>query len=411
MQKIENKFFKKGLPSFCTSNMDVVDVIFKFCKLNNLPVLIESTSNQVNQNGGYTGLKPQNFKKKINEIAKKNKFKLKRVLLGGDHLGPLPWKDLKKKIAMRNAKLLVKNYIKTGYKKIHLDTAILCSDQKKISREEVIHRCFFLLKDIPTKYLKNIFFVVGTEVPAAGGGDHTNTMVTKLDNIKRDFNGYRNFFKKMNFGSLRFALVIDPGIAFKNLSIKKSKFKDLNKKSNFSKINNFVFEAHSSDYQSMVDLRKLYDKNFKFLKVGPELTYNYMKAILLMEKIEMNIFSDVSNIRKTISKQMDINKKYWAKYYKKSSKNNEFLKFHSFLDRARYYWSNKKVHYSKQKLFKNINNLNHTEFCFFCDLSKKDLYFKKKRKLTNVDFILFKFLKDPIMKYYLACRYKIKSRF
>ena len=53
---------------------------------------------------------------------------------------------------------------------------------------------FFLLKDIPTKYLKNIFFVVGTEVPAAGGGDHTNTMVTKLDNIKRDFKGYRNFF-------------------------------------------------------------------------------------------------------------------------------------------------------------------------------------------------------------------------
>ena len=136
MQKIENKFFKKGLPSFCTSNMDVVDVIFKFCKLNNLPVLIESTSNQVNQNGGYTGLKPQNFKKKINEIAKKNRFKLKSVLLGGDHLGPLPWKDLKKKIAMRNAKLLVKNYIETGYKKIHLDTAILCSDQKKISKKK-----------------------------------------------------------------------------------------------------------------------------------------------------------------------------------------------------------------------------------------------------------------------------------
>ena len=53
------------------------------------------------------GLKPQNFKKKINEIAKKNRFKLKSVLLGGDHLGPLPWKDLKKKMIMRNAKLLV----------------------------------------------------------------------------------------------------------------------------------------------------------------------------------------------------------------------------------------------------------------------------------------------------------------
>ena len=90
-----------------------------------------------------------------------------------------------------------------------------------------------------------------------------------------------------------------------------------------------------------------------------------MKAILLMEKIEINIFSDVSNIRKTISKQMDINKKYWARYYKNLLKIMNFLKFHSFLDRARYYWSNKQVHNSKQKLFKNINNLNHTEFCFF----------------------------------------------
>ena len=62
---IVNKFIKKGLPSFCTSNFDVLKIIIKFSKIHQLPVLIESTSNQVNQFGGYTGLTPATFKKKI----------------------------------------------------------------------------------------------------------------------------------------------------------------------------------------------------------------------------------------------------------------------------------------------------------------------------------------------------------
>ena len=52
---------KKTLPSFCTSNFDVLKSAVIFAKLNNLPILIESTSNQVNQFGGYTSLKPHQF--------------------------------------------------------------------------------------------------------------------------------------------------------------------------------------------------------------------------------------------------------------------------------------------------------------------------------------------------------------
>ena len=70
----------KNLPSFCTSNDDVIETIFDFCKIFNLPLLIECTSNQVNQFGGYSGLNKKSFKKNILKISKIKKFKKKKIV-------------------------------------------------------------------------------------------------------------------------------------------------------------------------------------------------------------------------------------------------------------------------------------------------------------------------------------------
>ena len=40
---------------------------------------------------------------------------------------------------------------------------------------------------------------------------------------------------------------------------------------------------------------------------------------------------------------MDKEKKYWVNYYSGSKKRIEYLKFNSFLDRSRYYFSNKNI--------------------------------------------------------------------
>ena len=61
---MNRKILKHSLPSFCTSNFDVINSLFIFCKNYNLPLLIETTSNQVNQTGGYSGETPNSFKKK-----------------------------------------------------------------------------------------------------------------------------------------------------------------------------------------------------------------------------------------------------------------------------------------------------------------------------------------------------------
>ena len=47
-----------GLFSVCSANPVVIETSVKFAAERNIPLLIESTCNQVNQYGGYTGLFP-----------------------------------------------------------------------------------------------------------------------------------------------------------------------------------------------------------------------------------------------------------------------------------------------------------------------------------------------------------------
>ena len=402
---------KKSLPSFCTSNFDVLKVLMIFSKYHQLPTLIESTSNQVNQFGGYTGLKPLQFKQKVDKLCKSVKLPSKLLIIGGDHLGPLPWKNVNKKSAMKNAKILVKKCLNAKYKKIHIDTAIVCRDEKNIDRNIIVNRCEEILKSLTKNDLKNVFIVVGTEVPFAGGGDHLKPVITKLESIKKEYLLYSKIFKQKKILKKKpFALVIDPGIGFNNLAITTTNLFGFRKKNSFSKKNNFYFEAHSSDYQSRTDLKRLVENNFKFLKVGPELTYIYSKSIFKMQSIEKLIYTKkLSDIDSVLLSEMNINKKYWKSYYKGPKKKIDFLLFNSYLDRSRYYWNKKKVINSKKILFKNINKLNENLFLRSFNLTKRKLKIKKLLKLSNTDFITYLFLEKVFAKYYSACNFKIKE--
>ena len=128
-----------------------------------------------------------------------------------------------------------------------------------------------------------------------------------------------------------------------------------------------------------------------------------------MYELEKRIYvKRKSRIKKIISKTMNKNKKYWFSYYNNSKKNNEYLKFNSYLDRIRYYWSHKDIIKSKNILFKNLNNINATEFALINKYNKENIKIKNKLKLNNVEFILFKFLENTLIKYYSACGFKIK---
>ena len=402
---------KKALPSFCSSNSTVLNTLIKFCKLHNLPILIESTSNQVNQFGGYSNKTPNVFIKTVKQIARKENFNLKKLFFGGDHLGPLPWKNYNSQIAMQNSLKLVKSYLKAGYNKIHLDTSIKCLDDKKINNQLVYNRTSFIFKKLNLKkYISKIFFVFGTEVPLSGGNDTNIISQTSINQIKSEF---LSFKKLLGIKKLKFAMVIEPGMKFMHNNIKKPNLINFVQKKKFSKKNNFMYEAHSSDFQSLNTLKNLVKNNFKFLKVGPELTYNLTKSFLYMEKIEIKLIKKKSLFSKILFQHMNKNNTFWISYFKKKKKTTfkEIIK--SKFDRTRYYLENKKILTSINLLKKNIDKQNMKQILrYFRKVDQKSIInIKSKLKLSNFDSINYLYLDLVFKKYYKACGFEPDIKF
>jgi len=404
---MKKNWFKKPLPSFCTSNFDVIKIILIYAKIYRLSVLIECTSNQVNQFGGYSGLKPKEFYKKIILLSKKIQLNRKYIIFGADHLGPLPWKNLNKKNAFKNAEKLLKSISKEKFEKIHLDTTIVCGNEKKLNLDKVRSRFFELFKSIPKKKLKNIYLVAGSEVPYAGGGDFKEN-ISKLKDVQNDYSIYNSIINQKKSKKREFALVIEPGMSFTNDKIFKPNFKNLKNISKFSKKKNIFFEAHSTDYQRMDVLKKLVKSNFKFLKVGPELTFKYHQSLKLMLDLEKR-YTPIyfrSNLNNELNKIMKKKNKYWKDYYKGSTSKINFLKFNSLLDRVRYYWNHSSVDRSKEKLFKNIDRVPKNYIHKNLITVKKTKNILKKYKMKNSELIVFNFLRKSLSKYYKACGFK-----
>ena len=69
-----------GIYSVCSANGYVIEAALKRGLSDGSCVLIESTANQCDQNGGYTGMKPMDFKKFVLGIAEQ--MHTKEVFLG-----------------------------------------------------------------------------------------------------------------------------------------------------------------------------------------------------------------------------------------------------------------------------------------------------------------------------------------
>ena len=117
-----------GIYSICSAHPFVLEA----CMLQGLkdgsPLLIESTCNQVNQFGGYTGMTPKDFVAYVRGIAQDTNFPFENVILGGDHLGPNVWQDEPAESAMQKSEQLVRDYVQAGFVKIHLDPSMRLGD-------------------------------------------------------------------------------------------------------------------------------------------------------------------------------------------------------------------------------------------------------------------------------------------
>ena len=93
-----------GLTSVCSANLYVIKAAILNAKKYNQILLIESTSNQVDQFGGYTGITPHQFRTLVFNLANDLAFPIENLILGGDHLGPNRWQNENSNSAMQKAK-------------------------------------------------------------------------------------------------------------------------------------------------------------------------------------------------------------------------------------------------------------------------------------------------------------------
>ncbi|MEN8227039.1 MAG: class II D-tagatose-bisphosphate aldolase, non-catalytic subunit [Bacteroidota bacterium] len=365
----------KGIYSVCSANADVLEACFIQAKEDDSILLIESTSNQVDQYGGYTGMKPAEFAGFVYAIATKTGFPREMILLGGDHLGPNKWQELPASEAMIRAEELIKEYVKAGFQKIHIDTSMFCADdpgdrKNPLGDEVVASRAAVLCRvaeDTWKKYCKNSappLYIIGSEVPVPGGAQQKEEIVipTKPEDVARTIDITRKIFFDAALSDAWervVAVVVQPGVEFGDdrvFTYNRDLARGLSNK--ITGYDNLVYETHSTDYQSEGSLRALVEDCFCILKVGPWLTFAYREALYALEAIEVEMMGDrnleMSNLKETLDKVMRDDPKHWEKYYSGTEHQQFFKRKYSFSDRSRYYWPYRSVRVAKDKLFENL---------------------------------------------------------
>ncbi|NLD49481.1 MAG: class II D-tagatose-bisphosphate aldolase, non-catalytic subunit [Clostridiaceae bacterium] len=368
----KNNDSNKGLFSICSSNHHVIEAGMHVAKQNDSFLLIESTCNQVNQFGGYSGMTPIDFVNYIRNISLKNNFPLTKIILGGDHLGPYPWRSKDYSSALQNAKQLVRDYVAAGFRKIHLDASMPClDDDQALNKELSAKRAVDLCKIAETTLQPGDdlpLYVIGTEVPAPGGqtGSNEKVQITSYQDISETIDFFKSRFIQENLASAWervIAVVVQPGVDFNDSEIFEYDRAQVGELKRFiSCYNDKVFEAHSTDYQTQFKLRQMVEDKFSILKVGPALTFAFREVIFGLAKIEEELLRSnndyiLSNIIKSISLEMDRKPEYWKNHVTPSNFDIEVSKLYGFSDRVRYYWNSPDIRSSIYRLICNLEKI------------------------------------------------------
>lgn len=368
-----------GIYSACSANSFVIEAVLKKGLEDNSCVLIESTANQCDQFGGYTGMKPIDFKNYVYEIADKLGFDKNKIFLGGDHLGPLTWTSLNKKEAMANSEVLIDAYVSAGFTKIHVDTSMKVADDDpnvRLSDETIARRGVHLVKVAENAYKKLLetnpdavepVYIVGSEVPIPGGSQAAvdeGVQVTKVEDFAATMNTFKDTFEKEGISDVWdrvLGIVVQPGVEEKDsgcTEYDRSKAVELAKA--IRTIPDLVFEGHSTDYQTKIKLREMVEDGVAILKVGPGLTFAAREGLYALSFIEDEACKTngktPSNFREVLDAEMLKNDKHWKKHYHGTDAEIALKRKYSFSDRSRYYYTTDAVKAAIDTLLDNLKD-------------------------------------------------------
>lgn len=359
-----------GLVAVCSAHPLVLRTAMEMALERQRPLLVEATANQVNQFGGYTGMAPVQFAALVTRLATEVGLGREQVMIGADHLGPHVWKNEPAAAAMAKAEALVRQCVRAGFHKIHLDTGTGCLDDPgpPLPLDQTVQRAAVLCRTVEALAGEKgpdgrPFYVIGNEVPTPGGGldRDQGVALTDPDQLFPVLADYERAFRGLNLESAWqrvMAVVVQPGADFGDREVAVYRPERAGALSAaYDRLPGMViYEIHATDYQPREALRQLVRDHFPLLKVGPALTFAMRRALYGLARIEAQLpgIGLASNLVEVMERLMITRPKYWQSHYKGSADAVKTLRHESLRDRIRYYWSFPEACNAVERLIENL---------------------------------------------------------
>jgi D-tagatose-1,6-bisphosphate aldolase subunit GatZ/KbaZ len=364
----------RGVTSVCSANPFVLEAATARAAHRDVLLCIESTASQVNQEGGYTGTTPAGFAAGVRAAASAAGVAADQLVLGGDHLGPYPWRDRTAADAMARAAALVRDCVAAGYQKLHLDASMSCADDpggiggglaEKTATARTVELCLAAEEASMRTGRAAPVYVIGTEVPAPGGerAGEAGPQVTSGEAVARALEATREAFAGAALDGAWervVAIVAQPGVEFGDDAV--VAYEPLAAAGLTAGVRGtwpVVFEAHSTDYQTPGALAGLVRDGFAILKVGPWLTFALREALFALEAIERELLgrrpgAAPSCLRRELESAMLAEPSHWAAYYDRDDAGLRTRLAFSYSDRCRYYWAQPAMTRTVAALLQNL---------------------------------------------------------
>ncbi|MGL6566972.1 tagatose-bisphosphate aldolase subunit KbaZ [Aeromonas dhakensis] len=357
-----------GIYAVCSAHPLVLEAALRLAAQGDQLLLVEATSNQVDQFGGYTGMTPADFRDLLHRLAAECRFPVQRLVLGGDHLGPNRWQSEPAEQAMAHAEDLVASYVAAGFKKIHLDCSMSCQGDPVPLNDELVAARAARLANVAEQTATRQFghsdlvYVIGTEVPVPGGAhkELAELAVTTPEAARHTLAAHQQAFEQAGLAQIWprvIGLVVQPGVEFDHTHIidyRPERAVPLSRM--IEAYPHLVFEAHSTDYQTPDAYRQLVRDHFAILKVGPALTFALREALFALAAIEeeLVVAKACSGLRQVLEETMLDRPDFWRSHYQGSPNECRLARGYSYSDRIRYYWPDSRVDDCYARLLANL---------------------------------------------------------
>ena len=351
------------LLAVCPNSPAVIKAAFRAAKRNNAPIMFAATLNQVDNDGGYTGMTQKDFVRVMKVEAKRNNY-TGPYIAAIDHGGP--WlKDLQTiemwpyEKAMDGVKKSYEAALLAGYELIHVDPTVdrFLPKGETIKIEVVAERTIELITHIENfrkeRGLAPIAYEVGTEEVHGGLADETVfrkfLILLKEGLAKNGCSDAWPCFVVGKVGTDLHTTFFDPKVA-----------KDLT--SIVAEYGSFIKGHYTDDVENPQDYPVC---RMGAANVGPEFTISEFNALEELEKVEDSLYETgqvaMHSNMTAILKDLVIASGRWKKWVHGNESPEDFDSITPDRQRwliqtgARYIWQKPEAVAARQTLYNNLN--------------------------------------------------------